>query len=382
MPLVDIRAVVGQHAFVGEWQQCLREPLPFRVPVMSSHVAAEHPQLFSVGQAEYTFSIDFYIKLFLDRPSSEYGVVSVTDLWLLVLSHTALAVMYRDQHDPSSTTGTRPDAVLIVAGALVLRVEEKAHDEALQVAIEELTSKLPPSSSVLVPRGCSSVPAFAVTRSHTVLVGLHYNATEHRWSSTEEARYFTQNERDRVRLVEAVFKLARWMRGVSGPYGAGPSLPPGVAVQTPNGHSVIWEKDGIRKVYKTADPGRQARIRMVYGASLPHVERGMCRNGRTVVIQSVGVPLDRKSPPPEADVVARDVAAALEELHSLGLAHCDVRRENVFFVSDSAGARYVLGDLEYLTPVDEPAPDVRLMWGPCTALERDRQQFDDLRGRL
>ena len=47
------------------------------------------------------------------------------------------------------------------------------------------------------------------------------------------------------------------------------------------------------------------------------------------------------------------VRLGLDELHSIGLAHCDISVDNVLI--DDNGVVF-LGDLEYLTPVNEPAP--------------------------
>jgi hypothetical protein len=58
-----------------------------------------------------------------------------------------------------------------------------------------------------------------------------------------------------------------------------------------------------------------------------------------------------------AGMISRETAIehvreGLDELHGLGLAHCDVVVDNVFV---HGGIAY-LDDLEYLTPIGEPAP--------------------------
>ncbi|ETV63638.1 hypothetical protein H257_19432 [Aphanomyces astaci] len=74
---------------------------------------------------------------------------------------------------------------------------------------------------------------------------------------------------------------------------------------------------------------------------------------------------------------------ALEELHSLGVAHCDVRAANVFvLLSDK---RVILGDLEYCRPLDAAPPNIQ--GAPInnqfkTARKLDEHQFERFKDEL
>lgn len=72
--------------------------------------------------------------------------------------------------------------------------------------------------------------------------------------------------------------------------------------------------------------------------------------------------------------VLEGVTAALEQLHSNGFAHCDISINNIFY--DNQGV--FLGDLEYLTPLNDPPPHLTRISKnaqPETALQLDELQF-------
>ncbi len=72
--------------------------------------------------------------------------------------------------------------------------------------------------------------------------------------------------------------------------------------------------------------------------------------------------------------VIDNIRSALDELHNIGFAHCDLKLSNCFYDRDARCA--FLDDLEYLTLLEESPPDVRVSFPlPDTARELDELQF-------
>jgi hypothetical protein len=304
--------------------------------------------------------------------SSEYTTSSETQLWLAALVGCVGGVLYRDQHE-----GSRPDAVVMVGGAVALRVEEKYAEHQLDKAVTELTAKMPAESRALLPSGTSGFPGMAVSVSQCRLMHVEFSGGS--WRSVHVRTYNLGDMDDRVSFLVAVFQIARWMVGITGPASgaSAPGLPPGVRQRTRNGHWVTWCAEGLLKRFSRIVGGDQLqRIASVYSAKMDYIERGRRVNGRSVCIWTVGVPIRGMNPRASSERVMHDVHAALQELHSAGWAHCDVCVDNVFWVQ-SVG-RFVLGDLEFVTPASESPPRVRR----CpenrlgTALELDAWQLE------
>jgi hypothetical protein len=121
-------------------------------------------------------------------------------------------------------------------------------------------------------------------------------------------------------------------------------------VKTRNGHHVTFTSTGILKEF-----ARQAlnRIRMdliniAYKAKLENVEHGFT-NYQSVTITRIGCPLAdalRKGKVSKEKVLA-EVKAAIDQLHAIGLAHCDICCDHIFVDIDPPYTVF-LGDLEYV----------------------------------
>jgi RIO-like serine/threonine protein kinase len=84
------------------------------------------------------------------------------------------------------------------------------------------------------------------------------------------------------------------------------------------------------------------------------------------------------------DEVMQQVRQGLNNLHLIGVAHCDICVDNIFVLDDN---EIILGDLEYCTRCDSRPPDVRrrhdaTLGIPANALELDEQQYSVLRDEL
>ncbi len=96
-------------------------------------------------------------------------------------------------------------------------------------------------------------------------------------------------------------------------------------------------------------------IRAIYNAKLPNVEQGIA-NCTSVTITTVGRRLCDvfRSGDLEKSFVLAQVQEAVRQLHSLGIAHCDICVDNVFV--NLVGNVVFLGDLEYCQLIGDPPP--------------------------
>eukprot|EP01031_Cornospumella_fuschlensis_P034229 gene34229-41433_t len=270
--------------------------------------------------------------------------------------------IFVNQHHSSSKAKFRPDGVITVNGALAGIVESKAAESEMSTAAKEIPSKLNPNAYKAFPLNQSSIPGFA---SCATCVTLHSVAYDH------ATMRFTQ--------------ILTWMVTLQSSQQL-EHLVPGVKRQTTNGHSVTWIHAGLLKEFSRNNDIRMDLIGRVYSSNLQHVERGRA-NGRSVTITSIGKTLNnavRAGSVTDAENVIHELRSAVNELHGVGVAHCDICTDNMFVLEDGT---IILGDLEYCTESDNLPPQVRRFYGtPATALELDEMQVlrcnDDIRAMM
>ena len=137
---------------------------------------------------------------------------------------------------------------------------------------------------------------------------------------------------------------------------------------------VSWTRAGLVKEFHR-DNIRFELIRQIYNANLPYVEKGFA-DGRSITITTIGKTLPNailERIITDKNTVIKQVRAAIDSIHSLGIAHCDICCENVFVLDDGS---VILGDLQYCTEVHSRPFEVKRMFGnPDTALELDENQY-------
>ncbi len=124
-------------------------------------------------------------------------------------------------------------------------------------------------------------------------------------------------------------------------------------------------------------------IRTIYAAKLHNVEQGHV-NCKSITITSVGrklvdaITLQRVTKEDALD----QITSAVAQLHSIGIAHCDICIDNVFV--DVHNNVVFLGDLEYCQPKgDDPPRGIRRAHqGATTAEELDARQLETLTDEL
>eukprot|EP00732_Lithocolla_globosa_P001669 Lithocolla_globosa_v1_NODE_881_length_3142_cov_19.214772.p1 type:complete len:393 gc:universal NODE_881_length_3142_cov_19.214772:1917-3095(+) len=372
---LSMREVLLRHPWHGSLDDVLNSPLPFKIGISGFREIQQFADVFENADTEYGASLATWLD-HLVVGDSEAAVVSLDNNWLCALTKCLCALVYRDEKDPSSLPRLRPDATIFLNGALNMKVEAKYLYADLARAEQELTVKMNSSSWRLLPRGCFSIPI--VTSSATVvqLHTMYFDQTTRSFVlATPPRRYDVQDLSNRVSFVVDLFKLMRWMVVIPGPNQSF-HLIPNVRRRTRNGHHVTWQRDGLLKEFLNPVTVPLPLMKQVYAAQLPHVEHGTTVNSHAVLISRVGVQLrtallDRKVTP---ELAADHVQLALQELHSLNFAHCDVCVENTFVDDDGT---VFLGDLEYLTPLNNAPPHItRVIGTPATAEELDKLQLD------
>lgn len=332
----------------------LHSELPFLIAVTDPCWVAQFPAIFRLGRSEYFTCVDQWMQRPWTFPS-ETAVTALDQNWVTVITNCVSGVVaFLNQHDESSKVRVRPDTSLMLRGALVLKGEAKLLATDMFIAKEQLIKAFFPGAASLFPLGgnvtvgittCSTTAAIYII-SHT---DGHFSATLHRDYAVQT------NIGDRVGFIVDIFKILRWIASTIGPNSEFHLLP-GIRRRTRNGHFVTWTSGGILKELHNPREHAVSRMLQVYGANLAHVEWGeaVTDNSNAVMVTRVGFRLSdalRRCIITTENAILH-IRSAIDELHGIGLAHCDVVADNVF-VKD--GIAY-LDDLEYLTPCGDAAP--------------------------
>ncbi|KAG9411700.1 hypothetical protein AC1031_017339 [Aphanomyces cochlioides] len=245
----------------------------------------------------------------------------------------------------------------------------------MATAIKELTDKMADAAYFTFPCGRTSIPAWTTSSTLIQLHQLSYMPSSQKYMTTIVESYFVTDANHRQKFVVDLFKILKWVFPIQEPNGL-IHLFPQVRTLTPNGHYVTWLKTGLFKEFKAEADINMDLIRHIYSAPLQHVERGVCHRD-SVTITSIGRTLQHALSDFQGKrhLIIDGVKKALYELHSIGVAHCDVRAANVFVLLSNG--RVILGEMEYCRPLDAPPPDVKRKDDSCTtAGELDNYQFE------
>ncbi|KAF0704750.1 Aste57867_7269 [Aphanomyces stellatus] len=374
-PRISVTNLLRQKSLPGmEFMEAMKQPVSFKIPILNSQYVSMWPDSFTQGLAEYGASID----AFLDHAivsGSELGVVSIDSQWLNLFLTLCQCVIYQDEsHESSSRQGSRPDAVIVKGSVLVGKVEAKASQKKMATAMKELTEKMADAAYCTFPLGITSIPAWTTCATLIQLHQLSYLPATKTYETRILESYNATDANHRQQFVVDLFKILMWVIPIQEP-NALMHLFPQVRTTTTNGHYVTWLKTGLVKQFRKGAEIDMEIIRRIYNADFQHVERGIC-NHASVTITSIGQTLQNALADFQGkrNLIIEQVKKALAELHSIGVAHCDVRAANVFvLLSDK---RVILGDLEYCRPLHAPPPDVKRKNKSCkTALDLDNYQL-------
>jgi hypothetical protein len=343
---------------------------------------------FVVGRAEYGADLDAYLNYHLISASSEQSVVALDSNWVSALSLCLGLTVFQNQTSHSSAGTLRPDFTIYKSGALVMRVEEKADSRDLPSAKNELVDKLSDDAIHLFPFNQDRVLGLAISSFRVEMYFIAWNYAEGRFSLSELVQaYITSSLEGRVKFVVDLFKIARWMAAINKPNKSF-HLIPNQWIGTDNHHRVMWVKDGLLKQLNRRKVSEDQLDKMVHVMSqkLDHVECGELSSAdkRIILIKTVGVRVEDFFRDVAQNMrihfknkLLQDVQLGLDELHSIGYAHCDLCIKNVFY--DAKNCRFFLDDLEYVTDCDSSPPlkAYRTSRTPQNARELDEFEFDD-----
>lgn len=334
----------------------LDTPLPFRIPVVRQEFVDLYPSTFELGICEYTSHVDTWLD-YMTTGQSEHSVVGVDSLWMVVMDACIPGIsFYRDQKDKSSQLRLRSDCSMFLNGAIFAKAEEKASIEDMASAATELSSKFNSTARRLFPLNCNEI--CGITSSKDLIQFHIISSVANRFMATIFRSYDLKRLDGRVHFIRDLIGMMRYVCTIAGPHEAF-HLIPDVRRGTTNGHHVTWTVHGLLKEFHHISSTQMERISYVYNLRLPNVECGIVVNNNSIYVQRVGYTLSNAI---MIGIIKREVAleqvcGAVDQLHSHGLAHCDICAKNVFVDLDPPYSAF-LDDLEYLTPLDDTAPKV------------------------
>jgi hypothetical protein len=359
--------------------------LSYKIAVKDERFVEQFPDTFELGRCEYGSAVDSFLEhnLVGNFGASEISTVTRNGDFLKIFDACCGFRVYRDQTDPSSVVLTRPDDTVVCRGAVCLTNQAKADSSLAATALKELTDNLSPDAVRVFPANWQSIFGMTTFPNLIIVYEIGLGPVAGTYSTTEISSYDVRHLHQRVDFIKTVFKISEWMLSISGP-NDNFHLVPGVRTRTPNGHHITWTKDCLLKELKMARAGTtklqalMGRLEQIYAARLANVEWGMVKAPNFLQITRVGCRLrnalvSRKITAQKAveDVrlgkqLAVNIAywpfcnlplstihmAGVHQLHALGLAHTDIKVDNVFV--DTSGVAF-LDDLEYVVPVASPA---------------------------
>ena len=327
----------------------LESPLPFKIPVVDVELAVAHPSVLACGRSEYATAVDQWLSDFASTLglTSESGVVATDFLWQGILGKLCNLIVLLNQKDPSSQVKLRPDFTGLFNDILVIKGEAKTDSSEIPTAISELIEKFHATAHLMFPSFCPIIPGIASSRQIISLHRIYYDSFAQQYRQDLVKQYRVLELEERLRFIVDIFKMAIWIVSQTSPVQFF-HLVTNVRLQTRNRHHVTLMRDGIvKEFYLRSD--RQIPmeiIRAIYNAKLPNVEQGIA-HCNTVTITTVGRRLRDvvRSSELNKSFVFAQVQEAVRQLHSIGIAHCDICVDNVFVnVADNV---VFLGDLEY-----------------------------------
>lgn len=310
----------------------LESSLPFKIPVWESEIVETNPSLFELGKAEYEQAMDLWISEFASSLglTSETGVVAADLLWQGTLAKLCNLTIL--QSDASSQIKLNSDFTGLFNNMLVIKSEAKADSLAIPSAISELIDKFHSTAHLMFPEHCPVIPGVASSRQLVSLHPIYYDSVSKRFCEDTVKQYRVLEKAERVRFIVDIFKITIWIVSQTAPKQFF-HLVTNDRYLTRSMHYVTLQNDGLLKEFSKTS-GRSIPIELikaVYHAQLLNVEQGIA-NCSTVKIKTVGRRLRDAITWNILDktVVVSQVEDAVLQLHSIGIAHCDVCVDNIF----------------------------------------------------
>lgn len=338
----------------------LQQNLGFKVPIISPKYVTQFPDVFEVGDCNFSGSVLSWVEHNLIG-SSEHSVVSLDSAWEgILLGFLPGLTCYRDQHDPSSLPYERPDVTIVHNNCVVLKVEAKIKELDMNDAEMSLTSKFQGDAFTLFPRSSRAIIGVCTSESLVKIYKISYNFETKEYVSKlfPNAIYRVTNLQDRVNFLVDMMKLSKWIFTVDQPIKMF-HLVPNVRTTTSNRHYITWNGKSIIKEFKGRIVDLQY-IERIYKETLQNVEHGEVLSyepPQAIRIHRVGRRLkDAIRNGFSKETALKHIQDGIFQLHNIGFGHGDVSLNNVC-VDDNNIA--FLDDLEYAAPIGTSIPKKR-----------------------
>jgi hypothetical protein len=345
------------HLYNGDssdLKEFIQSQLPFKIVVADYAYVEEYRAIFEQGKAEYNYAVDMLLGN-RNIGDSEMTTAIRDSYWLSILDVLLKSIdgssrVILNQHDISSLPGKRPDAVIMYNNAHILKNEAKATLEKMNDADINchLSIKYANQAFLTFPRNRSVIGILSCPQS-IILKEIRYDFSKQEYTEHVLVSFCMDNLDTRVKFIVTIFNIIRYLLSVTGPV-ENFHLVPNVPITTANGHTVVWEKDGLRKSLSRSHDGEEL-LAKIYSNKLPNVEWGELERNNKILITRIGYTLSTALHHGRITVekAISDVLAGMKQMHDLGIAHTDLKMDNVFV--DANGA--FLDDLEYITDVNK-----------------------------
>eukprot|EP01041_Mallomonas_annulata_P002305 gene2305-4486_t len=355
VPCVDISTILSQHSTISI-SETISQNLPFKIPTKSRELVVAYPDVFCFG----CWDGSEYLALWIyGRVHGETvnAVMCRDDRWIGLIDCVIPGgvLVLKDENDASSETRCRPCCSLYYNNALFIRYEAKYSDSDILRTSDKFMDQFSSYAVGVFPLGHESIIGITSSVNKIQLYLISFDVICQRYVEHVIRSYSVDTLGDRVRFIVDVMKLLRWVITITGPTSTDIHLFPDVRMKTTNGHHVTWLRDGLLKEFNS-----RKDLSVIVGITI-----------REAKIKNLII----------SELVVEHIRLGLNELHAIGLAHCDVFIKNVFF--DVENCCDFLSDLEYLTPVNDAPPNTRKLGRePTTALELDEIQFEEFKSTL
>jgi hypothetical protein len=348
--------------------------------------AEKFPEVFEFGVPEYYCAIDSFMKHLLTGDSEitavmqDYSWICTLEQMLNLVDNGHLMV-FLNKHENSSMKRKRPDTVLMFRGAHVLKNEAKATVQKMEEAnIKcDLSVKYAQLAYLTFPKNRSVIGILSSPQC-IQFKRITYDQSSQEYKELPLASFSVDTELGRVKCIQAIFNVARYIVSVTGPLTTF-HLVPNVPLETDNGHRVIWEREGLRKTLY-AGHRNEALLKYLYANNLSNVEWGIVEGPDTHLITRIGhkLRIALMDGLITTEKAIADVQAGVGQMHERRIAHTDLKVDNVFV--DTGGA--FLDDLEYITDIETVMKKPYRVISPTgqpdtmTAEDLDLKQLEEL----
>ena len=370
---------------IDSLDDALTRELDFKIPVAYKNnyqaTLNVYPDAERYLKIEHSWDDEFKLYEWILRTKtllSERDVIYRDVYWIEALRAFLNFFCYSDMSDITSPySKKRPDSIFTYNNCQFLRYEAKLSHTQIEEAETQIKDSFFPDSFNSFPEGAKSIIGIVSTATtiniylidaEKVRFDKHnpqiFNANEYKLKLYKSFTVTTCDER--LLFFIEMLKILRWVSAIKGPNGHF-HLTPNEIVKTPNGHTVQWVNGCIIKTFNMDKTNQEQldRMKEVYAKNLFNIEWGeFCFNKTHIVkITRIGTPLmillsKKKIKPDEA---LRQIDNGIAQLLELGYVHCDLKLSNIYARYEGEerdGLTVFLGDLEYLSNPDEPAPNV------------------------